>query len=271
MKHLFIIFISVIFFSSCFIDQIELDLNDDNEKVVILAWITDLNEPQFVKISKTVNYLGNLPEVFVSDASVVISDSERSYTLEERKSGHYYLPLDWTARIGDTYSLEVFYDDKEYTSSYVMNSCPEIENAIYEQYNIDEDTDSIPTYETVFGFQETPGEGDAYFAVDYLKGTMAGDSLDNGGFADDEFVDGEFFDDIRLSEDDRLFRRGDVAVIELFSIGKEAADFLFDIRAETFRGGPFDPPPANVRTNISGGALGFFIASGAQQIELKIE
>lgn len=269
MKKLFIIFISIVSFSSCFVEPIELDLNNENEKIVILGWITDLDEPQFVKITKTVNYLGDLPEVFVSDASVVISDSERSYTLEERKSGHYYLPVDWTAKIGDTYSLEIFYDGIEYNSSYIMSPCPEIEDAFFEEYNVD--ADSIPTYETVFGFQENPGEGDAYFAIDYLKGSMAGDSLDNGGFADDEFIDGEYFDDIRLTEDDRLFRVGDVAIIELFSIGKEAADFLTDIESETFRGGPFDPPPANVRTNITGGALGFFIVSGAQQVELKIE
>lgn len=271
MKYLSLVTIFALLFSSCFTDPIDLDLNEQNEKIVILGWITDLEEPQFVKISKTVNYLGDQPEAFVSNASVTLSDSKSSYTLLERNVGHYYLPDDWLAILEEEYRLEVNYKDITYTSSYVMSACPEIENVRAERYDAEDKVDTIISYETVFDFQETPGEGDAYFAIDYLKGTADGDSLSNGGFADDEFVDGEYFEDIRVSEDDRLFKKDDVAVLELYSIGQEAADWLFDIEAEIFRGGPFDPPPANVRTNIEGGALGYFIMSGAQQVEIKVD
>jgi len=266
----YIIIFTTLLLTSCFKDRIEIDLNEENQKVVITAWITDLDEAQFVTVSRTVNYLGEPEQDFVSDAIVSLSVNDELYMLEEQESGRYYLGLDWMPRLSETYTLEVEVDGNVYSASHFMRPCPAIEFPELEFVVEIEDGDTLRGFETVFGFQETPGEGDAYYAIDYLQGTTAGDSLRNAGFANDQFIDGEFFDDIRVGEDDRLYQSGQIAVIELYSLGEETANYLFDIESEIFRGGPFDPPPANVRTNFSGGALGYFIVSGAQQVELEV-
>lgn len=270
MKNYIIIFSAALILMSCFRDRIEVDLNDENQKIVITAWITDLNEPQFVSVSRTVNYLGDPEDDFVTNAIVVLSVDDESYLLAGGHNGRYYLSEEWEAQLSKSYTLEVEVDGERYSASHVMRPCPAIEAARLEYVDKQEDGDTLRGYETVFSFQETEGEGDAYYVIDYLQGTTIGDSLRNGGFANDQFVDGEYFDDIRAGEDERLYQSGETAVIELYSIGEESANYLSDIESEIFRGGPFDPPPANVRTNFSGGALGYFIISGAQQVELEV-
>ena len=277
MKQLFFLVI-ILSLTSCFQDRIEIDLNEENQKVVITAWITNLDEPQFVTVGKTVNYLGNVAQEYVSGANVKLANSTSELVLEEGNQGRYYLPHNWTAVLNETYTLTVDVENKTYTASHRMRPCPELENVDFVEYDLDDFSDeevdiidSFHIYGTIFDFQESPGEGDAYYAIDFLKGTMQGDSMRNGGFANDDFVDGEYFEGIELSEVDRFYELGDTAILEFYSIGMETANFLIDIESEIFRGSPFDPPPANVRTNFTGGAVGYFIISGAQSQELIIK
>lgn len=273
MKKLIFITVSlVLLLSSCFKERIDVNYNsENNKKVVIIAWLTDLDEAQYVSVGYTVSYLGEISEDPISNALVKISTTGEEYILDEQEKGKYHLPSDWKAMIGNEYHLQVEHDGKEYTASHLMRPCPNIDDPKFTPATDDNPfEEEVPKdkYETVFGFQELIGEGDAYYAVDYLKGSIAGDSLVNGQFANDEFVDGEYFDDIYISDYERLFEIGDTAVIELYSIGIETSNYLVDIESEIFRGGPFDPPPANVRSNIQGGALGYFIAAGAKQVSI---
>ena len=266
MKY-FILLIIACTATSCFKERIELNLNDDNTRIAIVAWITDLDEDQYITVSRTTNYLGEQTNDFVDNAIVTLTDGSQEYSMTIGNNGKYYLSDGWQPIIGANYTLNVTVDDQTYTASHLMRPCPSIVNTrstLVEQ-------DSIDLYGTVFDFQENMGDGDAYYAIDYLKGSAAGDSLINGSYADDEFVDSEYFEDIEISEEDRLFEIGDTAVIELYSIGQETFRFLTDIESEIFRGGPFDAPPANVRTNFSGNAVGYFIISGGQQVELIIQ
>lgn len=269
MKY-FILLIIACTATSCFKDRIELDLNDDNTRIAIVAWITDLNEDQYITVSRTTNYLGEQTNDYVNNAIVTLTDESQEYSMTIDTDGTYYLPNNWQAQVGDNYTLKVTVDGTTHTASHQMRACPSIANT--QSVLIDDlEIDTIDLYATSFDFQEIMGEGDAYYAIDYLKGTAAGDSLINGAYTNDEFFDGEYFDGIIISEEDRFFQKGDTAIIELYSIGQETHEFLVDIENEIFRGGPFDAPPANVRTNFSGDAVGYFIISGAQQAQLIID
>lgn len=252
--------------TSCFEERIELDYNQGkNKKVIISGWITDLEEPQYIVIENTVNYLGENQPDPITNAYVTISDAQQDYELVHKNDGKYFLPDDWQAVIGDNYKLVVEHDGSTYTSSHKMRACPEIENLFAREVDDISTTDSIHIYETIFSFQEIAGEGDAYYGIDYIQGSTDKDTLFNGQFTSDEFVDGEYYEDLEISDIDRLFKQGDVVVLDIFSIGIETSEYLLDIETEVFRGDIFDPPPVNVRTNISGGAIGYFIASGTDR------
>lgn len=272
MYRIFIFASVLLTFTSCFQERIELDYNvDENKKLVITSWISTLDDPQFVSVSQTVNYLGAYTPAGVSGAIVSIADELQTYTLTEKEQGQYHLPADWVARVGDIYQLTVQYDGKEYTASHQMRPGVEIENPRYQIAQDDEFIDSLKIYETAFDFQELPGEGDAYYGIDYIKGSPAKDSLYNGSYADDRFLDGLYFEEIVLSEDDRYFQIGDTVVVDFYSIGVETSDHLQEIENEIFRGSPFDAPPANVKTNISGGAVGYFLVADGRRVEMVIQ
>jgi len=268
----FIGLLLVVTMTSCFTERIELDYNqDENKKVIITGWLTDLNEPQIITVQNTVNYLGNNPADPISDAFVTISDSRQTYELSHRTDGQYVMPDTWQAIIGDTYNLVVEYNGNTYTSAHKMRACPEIENFFMEEVNDITETDSVHIYQSIFSFQEMPGEGDAYYGIDYIEGSIEKDTLFNGQFTNDDFVDGEYFEDVEISDYDRLFKVGDKVTLDIFSIGYETSEYLIDVQTEVFRGGLFDTPPANVRSNISGGALGYFIASGANRQSIIVQ
>ena len=256
--------------SSCFQDPIDINLNENNKKLAIEAWINTLDEDQFVTLTRTANYLGSDAYETVSDATITLTDEEGMvYQLGETSPGKYLLQGDWNPVFGSMYTLRVEVENEVYTAQHLLYESPEIENLISDQYFNEED--SLLGYETVFDMQDAPGEGDAYYVIDYEKGSLHGDTLLNGGYADDEFFDGEYVEDIRISDEDRLFQIGDTAVVEVFAIGKASSQFLMDVELEVFRGGPFDPPPANVRTNFDGDVVGYFILSGANRRELLIQ
>lgn len=255
---------------SCFTDPIELDLNENNERIVVEAWISDLDEKQIITITKSSNYLGSDPNPKVTGADVQLSNTTGSiYELQESAPGQYELEDDWNISYDDSYTLKITIDGNTYEAEHRLRESPEIDELTIDAFTTDED--SITGYDVLISFEDAPGKGDAYYVVAYEKGSMLGDTLSNGGFGDDEFFDGAYLEEISLGDEDNPFQIGDTVVVELYSIGLETSKFLTDIENEIFRGGPFDAPPANVRSNFDADILGYFIMSGADRKEIVIQ
>lgn len=257
----------------CFQERIELDLNNDqNKKLVINAWLNDLDDDQIVNLSYTTNYIGNPLNEFEPDARVSLFDGEQTIDLLYSGEGDYLLPSEWKGELGKSYTLEIVVEETVYSATSTIRPMPELVNVYYAEQEADEDEeidlDSI-IYDVLFSFKDSDGEGDGYYGIDYNIETLYGDTMTNGGFIDDEFIDGEFFEDISLTGQDHM--EGDTIVLEVYSIGKDASRYLQDIIDEVFRGGIFDPAPVNVRSNFSNGALGFFIASAKRKEIIVIE
>jgi len=269
MKHISIPLLIIICFSlsSCFRDRIDLELNkNDNVRLAVEAWISDLDERQSVLLSLTSDFLGNFEPRFIDDAKVTLSYDAELIELVFIGNGEYAAPENWRALTDKEYMLDIEYENDHYISSSFMSAMPELENIRSEFY---ETRDSIDYYDVFFGFQETPGIGDGYYGVDYRKGTSDGDTLIIGGFTNDDFGDGVFYSDITVTNEG--YEIGDTIILDVFSIGAEASNYLQDVINEVFREGVFDPPPVNPRSNISNGALGYFITSGAGRYEYVVK
>lgn len=128
--------------------------------------------------------------------------------------------------------------------------------------------------------KEIPGLGNYYQWKVYINGEYQDEPFDMI-FAEDQFVDGndiEEFDIYALSEEDILFYTSisdSISVrIEQTGISQNHYNFLSDVFSQTaISGGPFSPPPAEVRSNItntSGGerALGIFTVVSIKDIDI---
>lgn len=254
----------ILMMSGCFRERIELDLNTgENKKVVVQAWLTNLDEEQYVKINYSGDYFDSLNVEYIENAQVFIKYDNEAQELIYRDRGRYYAPQGWRAVEGKEYSLEIEHEGNQYTAKEMMRVVPELENLRSILVEIDDDGKEI--YGLFFDFWETPGEGDGYYGIDYHKGSPLGDTITNGGFINDDFVDGLYLEN--LSIENFGYSLGDTVILEVHSVGIEATNYLQDIEVEIFREGIFDPTPVNVRSNISNGAVGYFIVSGARRIE----
>ena len=239
---------------------------------VINAWLNDLDDNQLVNLSYTTNYLDNSTKEFEPDAKISLYDGEETVDLMYSDKGNYLLPSDWKGIVGKTYTLEVMLLSSVYTATSTIRTMPELLNVYYEEQEHDEDEEIHPDsifYDIFFSFKDSDGEGDGYYGIDYNIETEYGDTMTNGDFIDDEFIDGEFFEDISLTGQDHM--EEDTVALEVYSIGRDASRYLQDIIDEVFRGGIFDPAPVNVRSNFSNGALGYFIASAKRKEIIVIE
>ena len=253
-------------FTGCFRERIELDLNQgDNVRLAVEAWITDLDEVQKVTLSNSSDYFDSFEQTAVIDAEVTLSYDNQIIMMTHTINGVYEAPSDWRAESGKEYTLTINHNGEEYRATSFMKDMPAIENPYADIYSIEDDT---VYYDIYFSFQETEGEGDGYFAVDYKK-EDSNWNLTSGGFTNDEFIDGLYFEDISVTRESYFL--GDTVTLETYSIGIEASNFLLDIQSEVFREGLFDPPPVNIRSNFSNDALGYFIASGAERVEVIVE
>jgi hypothetical protein len=93
---------------------------------------------------------------------------------------------------------------------------------------------------------------------------------------DDKFINGTYANGTSIyfldqsSEYERLVA-GDTVTVELNSLGKEYFNFLQEAQAELRGSNPlFSGPPANVKGNISNGAIGFFSAYSVSRASVRV-
>lgn len=260
---IFLIILTIILFTGC---TEKLDTNykgKSDNNLVIAGEISTDTTAHVVKLSRTVDY--NATESQVETGAVVsITDGEQTFPLTESKPGYYQTEPTVYGVEGKIYTLTInTLDGKTYTASSKINRLTEIDS-IYVKYELFPFNQKY-YYKIFFNGQDPVGKGDNYIWNVYVDNVKFTDTLSSWSFQTDDFVDGQYvtnmdicwIEPIDIPNDTTLF------TVEMVSIPKDYYTFISDVLSETaWRGGPFDPTPANVSTNIVGeGAVGFFVAT----------
>ena len=102
----------------------------------------------------------------------------------------------------------------------------------------------------------------------YLDQVLYSDTITEVSFVSDEFVNGSYVHDFaiyRIREADLVDNPTEVT-LEMYSISKRYYDFMTALMLETtWKGSPWDGPPANVPSNISNNAHGYFMAADVRR------
>ena len=110
-----LLFIFIIFILVSCEDVITPDLPTNEPILVVDAWLTNLNEPQKIVLSKTQDYLDSTISLGVSGASIIVKDDlgNNFEFIEENRGEYVWTPLDSVSSIGEVgTSLNVVYEEK---------------------------------------------------------------------------------------------------------------------------------------------------------------
>ena len=131
-KVLHIVIFSIVFISC------EEDVTNDItlnsiERLVIEGGIERKadNTTQVIKLTKSIPFLDNSDNPFVSDAIVTVSDGNTTWNFVYTQNGNYtnnnLLP-----EIGKTYTITIVWNNETYVGSDTLNEVPSFDNFYYE-------------------------------------------------------------------------------------------------------------------------------------------
>ena len=263
LKYIFYsLLISVIGFSSC-TEKIDIELDNDRIRLVVEGNITDIAGEQFVKLTETADYFSNSQPKGVSNAIVKIDSKLQSFFLSESDSvaGLYLMPDGFVGVQNEVYQLNINLENeiggfKNYSANTKMPLLSD---------DIDSITvDWMPKFEgwAIRLYAQEPPREDFYMFNGIRNGELITDSIHEVNISDDRLFNGNYTNGaiILLFDEDQL-TVGDLFTLVLSNITKEYADFVTEIQIEIRPKEPlFSGPPANVSSNISNGATGWFTA-----------
>lgn len=265
-KYIYLILFSVLLAVSC-TERVEFELEDAGEpQLVVFAEITDDEMAHELTLSKSAPYFSNQSPEMVSNAIVKIDDGVDRIHLEEDETrpGVYLTPKDYFGVVGRHYRLDISNVDvnndgklETYWAETEMKPTVPVEGVAV-AYN-----ETWDGWEVGIFTQDDPDREDFYLFKVYKNGVLSTDSIHEYWITDDRFFNGneingpvvQYFD----KDEGEIVEKGDTIMLEMAGITDEYYHFLLALDIETSEKIPlFSGPSANLKGNISNGALGFF-------------
>jgi len=250
---MFALFIGVLVFisTSCYQDVIDIDLSEIDKQIVIEGVITDRSYSCKVMLSETSSIYRPGNERKISRAIVTITDDQGNIgTLNETEPG-IYQNNSLIGVPGRTYTMEVLVEKNMYTAVSQMPVPLELDSVVYNLIY-------PPVYRLSCYFTDHEGIRDycrlrIYRNQQYLKNEKI--------LYHDNYTDGKI---VVVDNIDEIFYLNDRVNIELLTIDKNIYDFYSVLFSQEDANSPdesiIDLASANIKSNISNNALGYFSA-----------
>jgi hypothetical protein len=274
MKYIILIFTALVFWSCE--KTVFLDLDQTPSKIVIEGLVTNQPGYQFVKVTRTVDFYESGETPRITDATVLVEDDlGNQFVYIHNPNNHpdssgYYLPVvPFVGETGRTYYLTVDVNGEQYGASDKLYDVTAIDSLEY-QVNIDEEDDPKEDgkFYEVLMYAKEPQETNDYYLFKFFRN----DSLVLYNPSDIYFSDDKTLgEEINGIPSPVFYALGDTARVEMYSLSRTGYVFYNDLfNLINNDGGMFSPPPANSRTNLSNGALGFFQVSSVNISGVRI-
>jgi hypothetical protein len=246
-----------------------LDLADIEGKYVIVeANLIDDGSRQWIRLTRSSSYYDVTTGDAVQNASVVVGGNNQSWEFSElfpdSLPGYYFNSQISSALIQTTYELIIeTADDKTFFAQSELRPLPVLDSVTVKLNPFSELAFfDITVYDVIAHFEDLPGKGDYYLFNLYINNKLKTPRPSDKAPVSDENLDPyTSFAVLSVNEDD--IAPGDTLTLEMRSISKEKFDFYNIFFSQTdLSGNPFaGAPPANIPTNLSEGARGFFQVS----------
>lgn len=277
LKYIFFIAIAIISFSCT--EKMDIKLDETYSRLVVEARFSTDTTVHIVRLTKSTSYFYNQAPPAVSGALVTISDGSNTILLTENitKPGIYETPSNTFGKIGNTYKLSI--KNVDINNDGVMEDF-EANSTIYPISQID----SISTkYNTDFESWEIgcyvldPPTEDFYLFNIYKNNILITDTLSEPAITDDILYNGNYTNGISIAyliDNDPTEKAfiGDSIELETWRIDKNFFKFMMELKDAVRKQNPlFSGPPANIKGNISNGAIGYFAAYSISRARTTIK
>jgi hypothetical protein len=256
--------------------EVILDLPDHHGKYLVVEGnIDDLQAIQWIRLSTSSSYYDVTAGLPVSNASVTVTDGTVEFSFQESLVDSlkgYYFNYNISANLTrGMYYLRISTGDKRYTAQSEFRPVPNIDSVtvalnFFTGLGIIDET----YYDIYVHFRDIPGNDNHYLVNTYINNTLQTFRPTQKKLIGNEGL----FDNVSLSvssihgED---IKSGDMLTLEMRSISREKYNFYTDFLYQTrMSGNPFaGAPPANIPTNLSEGAMGFFQVSAVSTAQVR--
>lgn len=254
-----IVLLALPFLVSC-TQKVDLELDEVEPKVVIEGYLVTETDSSFVKLSHTISYFNQGTPPPITDATVEITGAGNTILFQHTANGVYKPAPGYAADTNVVYDLRVLVDGKEYKAT----------STLYPMFYVNP--------QLTFDYRQAEGFFPAGYAVTYWSMDARADEVYTQfafGQNDTLFDQEIFFTNAQLIKNQYLpfelpfFRPqpGDSVMLIFKSIDIPVARYLQALASlSSGAPGPFQTPPANPPTNISGGAVGYFRACDVVRI-----
>ena len=275
-KKILPVLFALAFILSC-TERIDLPLDESSVKLVVEGSITTNTSVHTIYLTETTNYYYNQKPPAVTGAEISINDGETITRLSENSPGVYQTSADFKGVVGMTYTLNIrllkpIGGFTEFSASSLMKPVTSFDSVATKFY---EDFGEQGLWEVTCWFQDEPTT-DFYRFDLYRNNKLITYKLEKWLVTDDKFFNGDYVKGgvvtyLDQNSDNEKLNPGDTLVVEMSTISREYYNYIQDAQAELRGSNPlFSGPGANVRGNISNGAIGFFTAFPVSSVEIKV-
>lgn len=257
-----ILFYAAVILTSC-TKRIDIELDSTYERLVVAGFITPQEGEQYVRLTRTADYFSNKPAPAVSGAVVTVSEDSTIVQFSEDidNPGYYLAPEDYTGTQGNTYHLDItlaepINSNVNYKAHEEMPQLADNIDSVVVEYNEQYERWIVRLYAW------EPPSTDFYMFNGMRNGNMITDTVSRVNISDDRLFNGNYTSGaVVLVLYENELELGDTFTLILSNITEEYANYMTDLQLELQPNDPmFSGPPANVRTNITNNAIGFFAA-----------
>ena len=260
---LFAISITALLFTAC-VDEIDLELDSaENTKLIVDGEITNFPGPQTIKLTLTSAFDSNQPCPPATGAEVRVTDGEQVYGFPEVAPG-IYQSNDITGEVGKTYALSIWFGNQNYEATSTMSPAFVIDSVGFKKFPYGTPRDQ-PHWEIMVYGQDDPEKIDFQMFQYAVNGEWQDTLLYVGLYADwlsnGQYIEGESVAIYSSYEDSVEVK------IRSISIEEQYLWFIDNVIWAVMPNMFFSPPKANIKGNVSNGALGYFRASEIYETE----
>lgn len=263
-KFNWIFIFSLLLFCACE-DVIKVESNQREVKLVVDAFVNDLDKNQYVILKRSINYFdipGTEPGVEGAQVLIVDTSTLRLYTFSDSGKGRYvFIPNKISGDTfipGRNYLLLIASGNDTFVSGSFMHPTAKVDSLRI----VEEDGKNIGIKKGRYmelAASDLAGLGNTYWIKAYRNDSFRNHIFDMTLAYDQSFSPnsnqdgGEFIWPIRygsINDFQRPLLSGESVRVEVHSITLETFFFMQLIQNESFNGGLFATPPSAIPTNI---------------------